>query len=162
MWIRRDKIRERWRMIFVGSKDLGTPTHMISSPRPTPKSKKCLRTDGENPGLQIVRPKTVVSSAGHNHGREKCHITQGGPPKDRKGDSRPYRLAIWGWWRDNPKRSHHLRIKYTQLTLWPRWCGCDPWTVRWGPQLLTECQKEWLRGRALENRPKWLTSVRGE
>ena len=103
--------------IYVGSKDLGTPTHLISSPRPTPRSKKCPRTDGENPSLQIVRPKMVISSAGHNHGREKCHVTQGGPPEDREGDSRSYGLAIEGWWRDNPRRSHHLRIKYTQLTL---------------------------------------------
>ena len=103
--------------IYVGSKDLETPTHLISSPRPTPRSKKCPRTDGENPSLQIVRPKTVISSAGHNHGREKCHVTQGGPPEDREGDSRSYGLAIEGWWRDNPRRSHHLRIKYTQLTL---------------------------------------------
>ena len=145
----------------MGSKDLGTLTHLISSPRPMPRSKKCPRTDGENLGLQIVRPKTVVSSAGHNHGREKRHITQDGPPEDCEGDSRPYGLAIGGWWRDNPRRSHHLRIKYTQLTLWPRWCGCDPWTARWGPQLLTERQKEWLRGRALEDKPRWLTSVRG-
>ena len=90
------KNNDEFEFEFVGSKDLGTPTHLIPSPRPTSRSKKCLRTDGENPGLQIVRPKTVVSSAGHNHGREKCHITQGGPPKDRKGDFRPYRLAIWG------------------------------------------------------------------
>ena len=83
-------------MIFVGSKDLETPTHLISSPRPTPRSKKCSRTDGENPGLQIVRPKTVISSADHNHGREKRHITQGGPPEDCEGDSRPYGLAIGG------------------------------------------------------------------
>ena len=82
--------------IYVGSKDLGTPTHLISSPRPTPRSKKCPRTNGENPGLQIVRPKTIISSAGHNHGREKCHVTQGSPPEDREGDSRPYGLTIRG------------------------------------------------------------------
>ena len=40
-----------------------------------------------------------------------------GPPEDRERDSRLYGLAIEGWWRDNPRRSHHLRIKYTQLTL---------------------------------------------
>ena len=101
----------------MGLKDLGTLTHLISSPRPTPRSKKCPRTDGENPGLQIVQSKTIVSSAGHNYGREKHHVIKGGPPEDREGDSRPYGLAIRGWWRDNPKRSHHLRIKYTQLTL---------------------------------------------
>ena len=106
--------------VTVGSKDLGTLTHLISSPRPKPRSKKYPRTDGENPGLQIVRPKTVISSTGHNHWREKCHIIHGGPLEDCEGDSRPYGLAVGGWWRDNPRRSHHLRIKYTQLTLWPR------------------------------------------
>ena len=53
----------------------------------------------------------------HKHGRERRHVTQGGPPEDREGDFRPYGLAIEGWWRDNPRRSHLLRIKYTQLTL---------------------------------------------
>ena len=108
---------EKFILLLVGPKDLGTPTHLISSPRPTLRSKKCPRTDGENPDLQIVRPRTIVSSASHNHGREKCHGTQSGPTEDCEGDSRPYGLAIGGWWRDNPKRSHHLRIKYTQLAL---------------------------------------------
>ena len=99
------------------SKDLGTPTHLISSPRPTPRSKKCSKTDGENPDFQIVQPRTIVSSAGHNHGREKRHVTRDGPLEDHERDSRPYGLAIGGWWRDNLRRSHHLRIKYTQLTL---------------------------------------------
>ena len=147
--------------VSVGPKDLGTPTHLISSPRPTPKSKKCPRTDGENPDLQIVLPRTIVSSTGHNHGREKCHVTWGGPLEDHERGSRPYGLAIGGWWRDNPRRSHHLRIKYTQLTLWPRGCGGDPWTARWGPQLLTKRQKEWPMGRALEDGHGWLTSVGG-
>ena len=101
----------------MGPKDLGTPAHLISSPRPTPRSKKCPRTNGENLDLQVVRPRTIVSSADHNHEREKRHVTRGGPPKDRERDSRPYGLAIRGWWRDNPTRSHHLHIKYTQLTL---------------------------------------------
>ena len=104
-------------MIIVGPKDLGTPTHMISNSRPTSRSRKCPRTDGKNPDLQIVRPRTIVSSTGHNHGREKRHVTRGGPPEDCERDSRPYGLVIGGWWRDNPRRSHHLRIKYTQLTL---------------------------------------------
>ena len=59
----------------MGSKDLGTPAHLISNPRLTPRSKKCPRTDGENLDLQVVRPRTIISSAGHNHGREKRHET---------------------------------------------------------------------------------------
>ena len=106
-----------FQMNHVGPKDLKTPAHLISSPRPMPSNKKCLRTDGENLDLQVVRPRTIVSSVGHNHGREKRHVTRGGPPEDRERDSRPYGLTIGGWWRDNPMRSYHLRIKYTQLTL---------------------------------------------
>ena len=78
-----------------------------------------------------------------------------------KRDSKPYRLAIREWWRDNPRRCSHIRIKYPQLTPWPHWCGCDPWTGWWGPQQLTEHQKEWLMRRALEDRHGWLTSVGG-
>ena len=36
-----------------------------------------------------------------------------------KRDSKPYGLAIGEWWRDNPKRSSHLHIKYPQLILNP-------------------------------------------
>ena len=126
----------------MGPNDLGTPAHLISSPRPTPRSKKCPRTNERNPDRQIVLPRTTISSAGQNHEREKRHVTRGNPLEDRKTDSRPYGLAIGEWWRDNPKRSHHLRIKYPQLT--PR--------SQWGPQQLTERQKGWSMGRALEDR----------
>ena len=146
---------------IVGPKDLGTPTHLISSPKPMPRRKKCPKTNEGNPDCQIVLPRTTLSSAGQNHRREKRHVARGNPLEDRKRDSKPYRLAIGAWWRSNPKRSCHLHIKYPQLTPWPHWCGCDPWIGRWGPQQLTECQKEWPMGRALEDRHGWLTSVEG-
>ena len=140
---------------------MGTPAHLISSLRPMPRSKKCPRKNEGNPDRQIVLPRTTISSAGQNHGREKRHVARGNPFEDRERDSRPYGLAIGEWWRDNPRRSHHLRIKYPQLTLWPHWCGCDPWTEQWGPQQLTKRQKGWLIGRALKDRHGWLTSVGG-
>ena len=34
--------------ISVGPKDLGTPTHFISSPKPMPRRKKCPRTNKGN------------------------------------------------------------------------------------------------------------------
>ena len=34
-----------------GAKGSGTSAYLISSLRPTPRSKKCPRTDGENPDL---------------------------------------------------------------------------------------------------------------
>ena len=104
-------------LIYVGPKDLGIPAHQIPSLRPTLRSKKCPRTNEENPDLQIVLSSTTISSAGQIHGREKRHVIRGGPLEDRERDSRPYGLAIGGWWGDNPRRGHHLHIKHPQLTL---------------------------------------------
>ena len=56
----------------MGSKDLGTPTHLISSPRPTPRSKKCPRTNEENPDLQIVLLRKTVSSTGQIMGEKNA------------------------------------------------------------------------------------------
>ena len=69
-----------------------------------------------NPNCQNVLPRTTLSSAGQNHGREKRHVAQGNPLEDHKRDSKPCGLAIGEWWGDNPRRSRHLRIKYPQLT----------------------------------------------
>ena len=145
----------------MGPKDLETPAHLILSLRSTPRRKKCSRTNERNPDRQIVLPRMTLSSAGQNDGREERHVARDNPLEDRKRDSKPYGLAIGEWWRDNPRRSRHFRIKYPQLTPWPHWCECDPWTGRWEPQQLTECQKEWPMWRALENRHGWLTSVGG-
>ena len=103
-------------MVTVGPKDLETLAHLISSPRPTLRRKKFPRTNEGNPDRQIVLPRTTLSSAGQNHGREKRHVARGNPLEDRKRDSKPYGLAIGEWWRDNLRRSRHLRIKYPQLT----------------------------------------------
>ena len=48
-------------MCIVGPKNLATPTHFISSPRPTPRRKKCHATKGSLP----ERPK----------GKNKCNET---------------------------------------------------------------------------------------
>ena len=49
-------------IVFVGPKDLGTPTHFISSPRPMPRRKKCPRTNKGNPDCQDILPRTTLSS----------------------------------------------------------------------------------------------------
>ena len=142
-------------------KDLGTPAHLISSLRPTPRRKKYPRMNEGNSDHQIVLPRMTLSSAGQNNGKGTRHVTRGNPLEDHKRDSKPYGLAIGEWGRDNPRRSRHLRIKYPQLTPWPHWCGCDPWTEQWGPQQLTKRQEEWPMGRALEDWHGWLISVGG-
>ena len=68
----------------MGPKDLRTPAHLISSPRPTPRRKKFPRTNEGNPDHQIVLPRTTLSSAGQNHGREKRYVARGNPLEDRK------------------------------------------------------------------------------
>ena len=99
-----------------GQKVLKASVHSISSPRPTPRRKKCPRTNEGNLDCQIVLPRTTLSSAGQNHRRERRHAAQGNPLEDHKRDSKPYGLVIGAWWRSNPRRSCHLRIKYPQLT----------------------------------------------
>ena len=91
----------------MGPKDLGTPAHFISSPRPMPRRKKCPRM---NEGIQVVR------IADLNHRKGRCHVAKGSPLEDPKGDFEPNGLAIGAWWKSNPWRSCHLRIKYPQLT----------------------------------------------
>ena len=99
-------------MIFVGPKDLGTLSYLISSPGPTPRRKKCPRVNEGNPDHQIVLPRMTLSSVGQNHRRETRHVARGNLLKDCKRDSKPYGIAIGEWGRDNPRRSHHFRIKY--------------------------------------------------
>ena len=74
---------------IVGPKDLGTPAHLISSPRPAPRRKKWPRTNEGNPDHQIALPRTTISSASQNHGREERHVARGNPLEDRKRDSKP-------------------------------------------------------------------------
>ena len=38
--------------VCVGPKDWATPAHFISSPRPTPRRKKCPRMNKEGPSCQ--------------------------------------------------------------------------------------------------------------
>ena len=53
-----------------GQKVLEDLTHSISSPRPTPRRKKCPGTNEGNPNCQNVLPRATLSSAGQNHGRK--------------------------------------------------------------------------------------------
>ena len=102
-----------------GQKVLEVSAHSISNPRPTSTRKKCLGTSEGNPDCQNVLLRMTLSSAGQNHGRKKRHVARGHPLEDRKRDFKPYGLAIGEWWGGSPRKSCHLRIKYTQLTLWP-------------------------------------------
>ena len=99
-----------------GQKVLEALAHSISSPSPMSRRKKCSRTKEEKLDCQIVLPRMTLSSAGQNHRRERRHIARGNPLEDCKRDSKPYGLAIGAWWRSNPRRRYHLRVKYPQLT----------------------------------------------
>ena len=84
-------------MIMWGQKVLEASAHSISSPRPTPRKKKCPRMNEENPDCQNVLPRTTLSPAGQNHRRGRRHVTRGNPLEDPKRDSKPYGLAIGAW-----------------------------------------------------------------
>ena len=77
--------------------DLGIPAHLISSPRPTLRRKKCPRTNERNPDYQNILPRTTLSSTDQNHRRGKRHVTQCSPLEDPKGDSKPNGPAIGAW-----------------------------------------------------------------
>ena len=81
----------------MGPKDRGIPAHFISSPRPTPKRKKCPRTNKGNPDCQDILSRTSLSSADQNHGRGKCHAARGSPLEHPKGSSEPSGPAIGVW-----------------------------------------------------------------
>ena len=143
----------------MGPRDLATPAHFISSPRPTPRKKKCPRTNEEGPNCQEMLPRTILFSATWDHGRRKWHATKGILPKRPKGKHKCNETVMRVWWRSNSRISCHLRIKYPELTPWSHLCLYDPWTVLSGLLQLTERQEEWLMGRALKYRHGWLTSV---
>ena len=69
----------------MGPKNLATPAHFISSPRPTPKRKKCPRTNEEDLNYQKTLPRTILFSANRDHGRRKRHTTKGSLPERPKG-----------------------------------------------------------------------------
>ena len=83
--------------ISVGPKDLGTPTHFISSSRPMPKRKKCPRTNKGNPDCQDILSRTTLSLADQNHKKGRRHVARGNPLKHPKGNFEPNGLAIGTW-----------------------------------------------------------------
>ena len=104
---------------YYRAKDLGTPTHFISNPRPMPRRKKCPRTNKGNPDYQDILPRMTLSSIDQNRGRGKRHIARGSPLEHPKGSSDPNGPAIGAWWRSNSRRGCHLCIKCLHLTVWP-------------------------------------------
>ena len=81
-------------IVTAGPKDLGTPAHFISSPRPMPIRKKCSMTNKGNLNYQDILPRTTLSSADQNHGRGKRHVAIGSPLEHSKGSSEPNRPTI--------------------------------------------------------------------
>ena len=70
-------------MVFiaiVGPKNLATPTHFISSSRPTLRRKKRPRMNEEGLNCQETLPKKILSSANRGHGRKKWHALKDNLP----------------------------------------------------------------------------------
>ena len=106
-------------IIIVGPKGLATPAHLISSPRPTSRKKKRLRTNKEGPNCWETSPRTTLSLASQGHERRKWHTPKDSPPRRPKQKDQHIGPAMRAWWRSDSKRGCHLPIKYPQLTVWP-------------------------------------------
>ena len=134
----------------MGPKNLATPAHFTSSPRPTLKRKKCPRTNKEGSNYQDILSRTILFSASRDYGRRKRHATKSSLLERPKGKHKCSWPAMGAWWRSNSRKGYHIRIKYPQLTSWPHLCGHDPWAMLSGSPQLAERQKEWLMGHALK------------
>ena len=144
---------------IVEPKNLATPAHFISSPRPMLRMKKCPGTNEEGPNCQETLPRTILSSTNRDHGRKKRHTAKGSLPERPKEKHKYNGLTIGVWWMSTSRKNWHFRIKCPQLTFWSHLCEHDPWTVLSRSLQPTERQKKWLMGQALKYRHGWLTSV---
>ena len=88
----------------MGPKDLVTPSHLISSPRPTLRKKKHLRTNKEGPSCWETSPRTTLSLANQGHGRRKRHTLKDSPPRRPKQNDQHSGPAMRAWWRSNSRR----------------------------------------------------------
>ena len=69
----------------MGPKNLTTPAHFISNLRPTPRRKKCPRTNEVGPNCHKTLLRTILSSANRDHGRKKQARRQRQPPRKSQG-----------------------------------------------------------------------------
>ena len=109
-----------------GPKNLATPAHFTSSPRPMSRRKKCPGTNKEGSNCQDILPMTILFSASRDHGRRKHHASKGNLLECPKGKHKRNGLVMGAWWRSNSKEGCHLHLKYPQLTSWPHLCGRNP------------------------------------
>ena len=78
----------------MGPKVLKTPAYFISSPRPTPRRKKCLRTNKEGLNCQETLPRTILFSTNRDHGRRKRHAPKGDLPERPTGKHKCNEIAM--------------------------------------------------------------------
>ena len=83
-----------YKNVVVGSKNLVTPAHFISSPRPTLRRKKCPRTNEEGPNCQETLSRTILFLANRDHGRRKRHVPKDSLPKHPKGKHKCNEIAM--------------------------------------------------------------------
>ena len=78
----------------MGLKNLATPAHFILSPRPTPRKKKCPRTNEESPNFQAVSLRKILSSTNRDYRREERHAIKGRLTEHPKEKDKYYGLAM--------------------------------------------------------------------
>ena len=148
-------------MGYYGAREFGNPGPFHIKPKAHAKEEEMSKDERRRskPPGDVAEDNPVLSKPRSR--KEKAAHHQGQSPRASQGKAQVqwvnHGSIVEDQFQDKP--SPHLRIKYPQLTSWPHLCGHDPWTVLSGSPQLTECQKEWLMGRALKYRHGWLTTV---
>ena len=76
---------------IVGSKNSVAPAHFIQGLRPMPRRKKHPRMNKESPSCQETSPRTILSSANRNLGKEERHALKDNLPE------RPKQKCLTQW-----------------------------------------------------------------
>ena len=78
------KLNSFLKIVYVGSKNLVTPTHFILNPRPTPRRKKCPRMNEESPNCLEISLRTILFLANRDNRREERHAIERSLPEHPK------------------------------------------------------------------------------
>ena len=104
---------------YCGVKEFGHPGSFYTKPLPTPRKKKCLRTNEESSNCQASSLRKILSSANRDYRKEERHAIKGRLTEHPKEKDKYCGSAMRVWWRSNSRRNCHLCIKCSQLTFWP-------------------------------------------
>ena len=121
-----EKLDSRILRGYCGAKGIGDPGPFHIKPMAHAEEKGMSEDEKKSSDRQDTLPRTTLSSANRDHEKGKYHAIEGSLLERPNGESQCCEPPIGAWWRSNPMKSCHIRIKYTQLISWPHLCGRDP------------------------------------